>query len=297
MADHFSVGLSLMDKSFNPDETRNYGLAILFSNTRLTFCILDVKRNKFIGLQQLTKYGSSLHSDSPGRNESYAGFLDSVMAEVPWLKSPFKLVRVVWEGRKSTLIPAPLYEEARMENYLNFNFQPGGEEQVMSDHLLSVDSFHVFSVPAFIASSVSQHFPEIRLVHSASVLIESIWRSYKNRINSPRVFLHLCPGFFNLVIFDGKQMSYFNTFPFQNQEDVTYYLIFVMEQLDFNPETVPLVLLGDIEKGSPMGELLFRYVRHVEFGRRNDASKFSYVLNQLPHPVCYSLFNIFSCGL
>ena len=133
-----------MDKSFNPDETRNYGLAILFSNTRLTFCILDVKRNKFIGLQQLTKYGSSLHSDSPGRNESYAGFLDSVMAEVPWLKSPFKLVRVVWEGRKSTLIPAPLYEEARMENYLNFNFQPGGEEQVMSDHLLSVDSFHVF---------------------------------------------------------------------------------------------------------------------------------------------------------
>ena len=99
------------------------------------------------------------------------------------------------------------------------------------------------------------------------------------------------------MIFDGRQMSYFNTFSFTNPEDVAYYLIFVLEQLNFNPETVPVVLLGAIEMGDGLSELLPRYVRNIETGRRSDAYRYSYMMNQLPPHFCFPLLNLFSCGL
>ena len=286
-----------MDDSFNLQDTRNYGLAIFFSDTTFTFCILDFKRNKFIGLQQLVKADVQPLNTLPNQKISYPDFLDSVFSAMPWLKSSFKVVKIAYEGRKSTLIPAPLFDQDEKENYLKFNFQPGVEEQVLSDHLLSIDSFQIFTVPGLILKSISGFFQEIKIVSAASVLIESICINYKNRINTSRVFLNIRSTLFDLMIFDGRQMTYFNTFPFQNPEDVTYYLIFVLEQLNFNPETVPMILLGDIEKGAPLYELLFKYVRQVDFGRRNDAYKYSYLMNQFPQHTQFPLFNFFSCGL
>ena len=297
MADHFTVALALMDDSFNSDETRNYGLSVFFSDLSCTFCILDFRRNKFIGLQRLVKTDRQQLNMQPGQRIAYPDFLDGIFRELPWMKGPFKSVRIAYEGKVSTLIPAPLFDPDERENYLKFSFFPGHEEQVFSDHLLSMDCFQVFSIPKMISQSVGMYFPEIKIVHAASVVIESIWINYKNRINSPRVFLHPRPPFFDLVIFDGRQMTYFNTFSFLNPEDITYYLIFVLEQLNFNPETVPLVLLGDVEKESALAELLYRYVKHVEFARRNDTYRYSYMLNQLLPHAWYPLFNFFSCGL
>jgi hypothetical protein len=78
---------------------------------------------------------------------------------------------------------------------------------------------------------------------------------------------------------------------------VTYYLVFVLEQLNLNPETIPLVLLGDVEATVGLSELLHRYIRHVERGRRNEAFRYSYILNQLPPQSNFPLLNFFSCAL
>jgi hypothetical protein len=297
MADHYTAGLTLMDESFDLRETRNYELAIFLADESFTCCIHDFKRNKFIGLQQFNKSVVKQLNASPVQKVSYGDFLDDVCGDFPWLQGTFKLVKIAYDGRKSTLVPAPVFDPEEKDNYLKFNFQPGAGEQVFYDHLVPLDSFLLFAMPDALAIAACDHFPDTRIVHMASVLIESIWINYKNRIDVPHVFLHLREKLFDIMIFDGRQMSYFNTFPFQNPEDVTYYLIFVMEQLSFNPEKVPLVLLGNIEKGSDLNELLFRYVRHVEFGRRNDAYKYSYALNQMPPYAQYPLFNFFSCGL
>ncbi|MEI7662736.1 MAG: DUF3822 family protein [Bacteroidota bacterium] len=297
MADHFTVGLNLLDNSFNAEDARNYGLAIFFSDTQCTFCILDGKRNKLIALHQMLKYDVQQINTLSSQKISYPDFLKGVLTSMPWLKSSFRQVKIAYEGKKSTLIPSSLFDPARLEDYLQFNFQPGKDEDVLADHLISMDSYQVFTIPVHIRQSILTHFPGSRIVLAASVLIESVWINYKNRINAPRVFLNLCATFFNLMIFDGRQMSYFNTFAFQNPEDVTYYLIFVLEQLNLNPETIPLIMLGNVERGDELVELLFKYVRHVEFGRRNEGYKYSYALNQLPPHVHSPLFNFFSCGL
>ncbi len=146
-------------------------------DSRFTFAVLDFKRNKFLALHQLVNANGQIPS-ATGRRQSYADFLREVFGAMPWLKGPFREVKIAYEGRKSTLIPAPLFDPERLEQYLTFNFLPGAEEQTGSDHLLSMDSFQVFTVPDLTFQAIREHFPDTKLVHAASVLIGSIGINY-----------------------------------------------------------------------------------------------------------------------
>ena len=101
---------------------------------------------------------------------------------------------------------------------------------------------------------------------------------------------------FNMLIFDKKQLIYSNAFHFRAPEDVVYFVIFVMEQLNLNPEEIPVTLLGAIEKSSPNYELLFRYIRHIDFATRNEAMHYSHVFDDIPGHAWYALSNPVLCG-
>lgn len=297
MSDQYTVTLNLLDESFNPDEARNYGLSIVLNEWFFSCCVLDFRRNKFLGLHRSVRKDVKSPDTVAGQTPSFKNFMQDIGAAVPWLSHPFKLVKIAYEGNKATLIPDQLFNPDEKENYFTFNFPQEKDELILCDHLLPLAAWHIYAVPEAVVAETKIVFPKAKMTHASSLLIESIWVNYKNRINAPHVFMHLRDKIFDLVIFDGRQLNYFNTFSFRNPEDVAYYLIFVLEQLNFNPEKIPLVLLGTVELGNEVSELLLRYVRHVETGLRNEAYSYSYVLNHLPPQSFFPLLNFFSCGL
>jgi len=296
MPDFFNVIVNKTDDSLNPQETRNYGLFIQVNETNFAFAVLDYKRNKYISIHHFKKNEYSHRAGHTGK-PSYDDFLKGIVTAIPWLKNPFKTVKIAYEGKKSTLIPAPLYDANEQIEYLRFNFPMGSDEKAFADHLVHLDNFNVYSIPEATLNTIQNHFRGIHIIHNTSLVIDSIWMNYKNRLNANRAFIHIREKQFDLMIIDGRQMSYFNSFPWVSPEDVAYYLIFVLEQLGYNPENIPVVLLGNVERSSTLHELLFRYVRQVEFGKRNETFKFSYIFNQISSQAFYSLLNFAQCGL
>lgn len=297
MADLFQVVFNKLDESFNIQETKNYGLYMLFSDTGFSYAILDFRKNKFLGVQHVTRSEQQARPRSPVFKPTFGDFLKTLFNVMPWLKNPYKTVRLGFEGKKSTLVPSALFDAAEKKQYLRFTFAESQEEQIFSDHLVPLDAHLIYSIPDHVFDPMRQHFHNVKIVHFSSVLIGSIWHNYKNRINLNHIFLHVRHRAVDIMIFDGRQMRYFNSFPQLNPEDIVYYLVFVLEQLNFNPESLPLVLLGDVETSSSLFDLLFRYVRHIEFGRRNDSFKYSHCFNQVAPHSFYPLLNFQSCGL
>jgi hypothetical protein len=297
MADIYSTVINKLDESFSPQDSQQYGLAVIFGETSFCYTVLDFKRNKYIGLQQMVRNDSvqRLHPQNPG--QSFDEFMKRIFMATPWLKNAYKVVRVAYEGNRHTLLPAALHDPSEIAGYLNFTHVQAEDERVFADHLIPLDAYQVFSIPAATLATIRNYFPRVTVSHSSSVLIESIWFNYKNRINTNRVFLNIRQNMFDMAIFDGRQLTYFNSFSYRNNEDVAYYLIFVLEQLNFNPESIPVILLGNIEKGGALFELIYRYIRHVEFGRRNENFKYSYLFNQVPPQMNFPLMNFLSCSL
>jgi hypothetical protein len=100
-------------------------------------------------------------------------------------------------------------------------------------------------------------------------LINQILKAEKDS-KSTSVYLHVYEASFQIIVSDNGNLELYNSFDFQSKEDFIYYILFTLEQLDLDPETVKIKLLGSIEEHDELYTILYKYIRHVEFGKRFD---------------------------
>jgi hypothetical protein len=264
---------SKIDESFSEANLQNHDLVLLVSGQSCAYSIFDHRSNRFILL------------------ESYDIPLHEVVSQTRWLGDPFQSVRIIVENTRSTLIPEPLFEETEKETYLNFSTDAEPGRIVLYDRLATLEIINIFEVDNFLLEQVNRFFPGAKICHVSTHLIESLWMNFKNLITDKRIFLYLREEAFHMMIFDRKQLSYSNAFHFKTPEDFIYFVIFVMEQMNLNPEEIPVTLLGNISKKSPCYELIFKYVRNIDFASRSESTIYSYIFDDLPGHSFYPLVN------
>lgn len=294
MPEFYTIIVNRTDPSFSGQETRNYALSVQFNDSHIAFCIQDPRINKYLLIHDY-RLNDFIPKAKPGFRLSFDDFLRSVLNANPWLKNPFRNVRIAYEGKKSTLVPGPLFDAEESESFLRLNYSLSADDRVLADHIQQFDTYNVYSIQAGLEESAKKLFPSARISSLSSVLLQTVWMNFKTRINANRVFLHIRDKAFDLLIYDGRQIRYFNTFTWLVAEDVVYFLIFVLEQLGMNPEQASVVLLGNIDRGSNLFELIFRYVRNMEFGRRNESFRYSPVFDVIAPQSYYPLLNLISC--
>jgi len=269
---------SKIDESFTVTNLLNYDLVLQVTERSCAYSLFDHGNNRFIAL------------------ESYEVPLPVVIGQNQWMKNPFRSVRVIVENNRSTLIPSALFEESEKETFLNFSMEPEVKEKVLFDRLSRLEIVNVYGVNDTLHDQIFGFFPEAMVCHVASLLIESIWMNFKNLITDKRIFIFVREEAFNMLIFDKKQLVYSNAFHFRAPEDFVYFVIFVMEQLNLNPEEVPVTLLGNIETKTPHFELIFKYIRNIDFALRSESTHYSYVFDDVPGHLFYPLLNPVQCG-
>jgi hypothetical protein len=269
---------SKIDESFSESGLLNYDIVLLVDGNSCAYSIFDHGNNRFIAI------------------ESYRIPLPELIGQLQWLTSPARSLKIIIENSRSTLIPSPLFEESEKNSLLNFSLEPEEDEKVLIDRLTQLEMVNIFGVNNLLYDQLTKFFPGAQICHVSSVLIESIWMNFKNLIADKRIFIYVREAAFNMLIFDKKQLVFSNSFHFMTPEDLIYFVIFVMEQSDLNPEEVPVTLLGAIDVKTPHYDLIFRYIRNVEFGSRNESTGFSYVFDDVPGHYFYPLLNPVLCG-
>ncbi len=273
MPEPFSKHFIKTDESFLPSAAERYDLLLQVSEKEVSYSILERERNRFVATGTLRLP------------------IESIFEEVPWLKGNFNSTRIIAENNRSTLIPSVFFDPAEKERYLSFTVEHEPTDLVSFDHIASLDLYSVYSVPSSLLAKLGRLFPGGRISHISSALIRSIHGNYKNLVQDNKVFINVRDHNFDLLVLDGKQLSYFNAFPFQVPEDLAYYVIFVYEQLGLNPEETGVVLSGRAEKNSPVAELLYKYIRSVEMAARSETFTYSYVFRDIPAHAYYTLLN------
>lgn len=71
----------------------------------------------------------------------------------------------------------------------------------------------------------------------------------------------------DIVVIREEQLLLCNTFDYQTKEDFIYYILFVAEQLQLDPESVPVTFLGNITKEDPRYQITYEFVRTLNFIR------------------------------
>ena len=192
------------------------------------------------------------------------------------------------------LVPLGLFDEKQLSTYLNFNSLSHQDEQLVHrfDVLESQQTAIVYGVPSSVSRMLENQLSNFSWSHFAFPLLESI---LLNAAPEATLYLHIQYNRFDVVYVDNKKLKFFNSFNYQTVEDLIYFLLYVMEQLNLDRESIPVELIGEFDEQSALYEMLFKYIRKVSIGKRPQAVNYSQVLSSLPQQHYYTLFNQYLC--
>ncbi len=282
--------ISYIDKSFKESHTRSYIMAMQVNLYGFVFSIYHPDKNKFIGFQQYVFD----EKKTPG---DYPVIFDLVLNNHPWFAFPYMDFYCLIQNNFNTLIPLPLFNKQHKNLYLGFN-QPFQENhRIVYDELKNTGSANVYYLPNPLAEKVKEFWPNARIVHYSTALIESLTVNFKNKLADNELFADVHEENFDLVYFKENRLFYANNFLYHTKEDFAYFLLSAMEQLSLNPEEVELHLLGNIDKDSEIYQLIYQYIRQIDFIQENKNFHYSYLLDNLRRHRFYTLFNVLQCEL
>ncbi len=278
--------VNIKDESFDlsQESIRACHLSIQFGLSGFSFTILNVSRNKFLYLKSFSFLKAKTVDEAVYEMEKV--FLDEQI-----LHQPFKTINIAYCGKKSVLVPLPLFEKDKAKDYLRYNAEISEQESVFFDILKNIEAVNIYAFDAVFESWIKSNFPTAKIVHHATCLIESLLSNNKNTLTEATLFVNVGEFNFEVVLLDKKDLIFYNSFDYQSSEDFVYFLLFVCEQLKLNPENLKLKLIGEIEKNSALYSIICKYIRDVSFVDRNDMFEFSYGFYEIPDHFYFTLFN------
>ena len=276
--------LELFDETLDINSTDNYELSIEVSPDGFSFCLLDTIRNKFV----------LIRSFEPEENKYFnADKVNEIITRDDFLSRRYRKVNIVMPSPKFTIVPAPLYDPGKKDEYFTFNHLMNDGNIIISNRLNDPDAFLVFSVSKQVSDLISSFHPGVLPYHQVKPLLNNIAHSRKN-VNGNYIHLHVEREIFNLIIFDHNLMKFCNAFKYRNITDILYFTLNVFRNLGIAQEET-IHLSGLTEKYDDLSSNLSMYIRNIKFSEPAGNFTFSYVFNDTAIHRFLNLFSVANC--
>ncbi|NNK60528.1 MAG: DUF3822 family protein [Flavobacteriaceae bacterium] len=250
------TGQKITEQTTNIDELSSHILSIQVSLNGLSFCMLESDSNTII-------YFRSESFQKKLNPQELLERLDMIINEDSELSKSIQSVKVIYANELSVLVPNSLFNEEHLADYLKFNTRILQTDFLAFDAIPSNDSMCVYVPYVNINNYLYEKFGAFNYMHASSILIETILNLEKNA-EEQKMYVHVGIKYFEIVVVDNNSLILYNTFEFKTKEDFIYYILFTAEQLQLNPETIQLALLGHISEADELFEIAFKYIRHVQ---------------------------------
>jgi hypothetical protein len=195
---------------------------------------------------------------------------------------------------KFTLIPAPLYDPGRKDDYFSFNHVTVESNIILNNRLTDPDSFLLFAVSKPLHTVIRDIYPAVDPFHHLRVLFDHIAHIRKNA-GDYYIHLHVEADFFNLLIFDNNNLQFSNTFNYRNISDILYFTLNVFRNLGIKQEET-IYLSGQTERYDDLYSSISLYIRSVRFSEPAGSFTFSYVFNDTDLHRYINLLSVVNCG-
>ncbi|WP_299677855.1 DUF3822 family protein [uncultured Dokdonia sp.] len=198
------------------------------------------------------------------------------------LQESYAKVEVIYTNHLFTLVPKDVFDPTKLTDYLKFNTKILATDFIAYDSIETQDIVIVYIPYTNINNFFFDTFGAFDYYHGISLFIKETLEK-EPLSEDPKVHIHVHKNSFDLIVTQKKKLILANTFDFYSKEDFMYYTLFTLEQLELNPDTIQVFLTGDIQKDSPLFELAYTYIRHLNI-KENPASVIpttDYILSSL----------------
>ena len=251
-----------------------------------SFCILDKIRNKYILIRSFeSEEGKYFNTDKFG----------DIISKDDFLTKRYKKINIVTPSPKFTLVPAPLFDPGKKDEYFVLNHVKEEDIVILSNKIPDPDAFIVFSLLKPIYDLLISIYPEAQHLHHLKPLFRHISQGRKG-VTGNYIHVHVEREFFNLIIFDHNTLKFCNTFSYRNISDILYFVLNVFKRMDIKQEET-IFFSGSTEKYDDLTSNFSIYIRNVKFAEPSGTFTFSYVFNDTELHRFLNLLSVVNCEL
>ncbi|WP_284653822.1 DUF3822 family protein [Flavobacterium terrisoli] len=230
-------------------------LAIQVSLNGLSFVTFDTILNKPLALKTISMGKVNVTSK-----------IEDLFGEAfqmnPELKAGYDDIVIVHSNNLSTFVPTALFDEEYLGSYLQFNTKVFETDFFAFDELANYEMNNVYIPYVNMNNYFIDQFGTFDYKHANSILVQKLLEVSRNN-EERKMFVHVSDTHFEIVVLQNQKLQLFNTFDYKTPEDFIYYILFAAEQLQLNPESFKMELLGKITEGDALYNIAYKYVRNV----------------------------------
>ncbi|NOW97979.1 DUF3822 family protein [Mucilaginibacter sp. SG564] len=231
------------DDNFSLDEAERYNLLIQIDKATFSYAITD--QDKLVACADMHPLDE----------------LTNPQELLDLLSAKYKQVVVGLPANGFTLIPQSLFSQDHVTDFARFlDVQPG--EKVSAQALDSHNTI-IYKTDSTIINA-AEEFGLRNSVFSSKGWIMAI---AQNNPADHDLYLNLNESQVEIVAFKGNLLRFYNRFAFQNNDELTYFIALVVNELGLQPADVHIYLNGDIDTDDKRIEHLAEFFGQVQLNR------------------------------
>lgn len=257
------------DREYKPDNTKNNRLSIQLRLDGFSFCQVDNINQKVLSIQDY-QVPLMLGDEAVYQSEKVLLRLESLLKNSATHLKTYKSIHFIIDNQYYTLVPSALYSEESLSDYLKTLFLIPDDFIIKSQYISQIDSYCVYAVYAPLFYLISDSFPQFELSHSCRVFIQQM-ASIQKGMKGNAVYADIGANEMRIIAFNNDQLLFSNSFAFKEKEDFIYFILLVYNQLNFAPESVPLLFSGNIDRSSDLYAIAYQYIGILDFPKASDS--------------------------
>ena len=249
--------------AFDPSQIDRSALCLEVGRDRFRFLARNARQPVCV-LEDYTF--PSLLNDRP-----LTGVLPTLIREQPVLSAgPWHSIRVAVSSPTFTLVPQPLFRKEYAGSYLSL--MRGGDllPHEFAQSVLHEDEglLSVFSLEHPTADFFAEMYPlqPISFMHQTDGLLWATASLSRHTLTPDQVWLYFDDAFVTVIYRHQQKLRYCNRFGYRNAQDLTYYVLYMLDELQLTPETVAINLYGEITPFADAYTELSRFLPNLIFG-------------------------------
>ncbi|MGJ8744678.1 DUF3822 family protein [Polaribacter sp.] len=242
--------------------TENTKLSIQFNLDGFSFCITEIETNNIVYFSEYT-FDETLKTP-----ENLLFKIEEIFKNDTNLQHNFSSVLVIHQNNLATFVPNTFFNEDHLAHYLNLNIKTLATDFIAFDSLKTAPIKNIYVPYININNYLFQNFGEFEYKHHLTIFVEKLLNSINS--DDKTMFVNVSKSNFDLVVLQGKNVLFVNSFDFESDKDFMYHILFTAEQLKLATDNVKLYVTGKIEVEADIYKMLYKYIRNVYFLESNN---------------------------
>lgn len=160
------------------------------------------------------------------------------------------------------VVPDALFSKDHIEDYLKYNTVLLPNDLIACDGIPELEIHTVYIPYTNVNNILIDNFGAFEYVHLTTVLLKAIQQDTLK--DNQTAYLYFSMNTAVLAIFKDSQLLLINSFEIANEHDLTYYVLFALEQCSIRPGDLLLKVMGNIQEGDAYFNRLYTFIDRVE---------------------------------